>query len=231
MFQNIIEYQKLDGKILSLKRDFENSADKKTLNQVVSLVKDAQAKLIELENKAKATLAEYEQNKKDYNEIYEQLKNLNKLDVNSFDENKAQAELDKITKLTQTLSNMERALSYQAENVANIVKSFEACRNNIMTYKQKYKECKEKVDNLQNKLLPEIEQIKKQMAGLEKQIDANLLSKYKHLRQDKIFPVFVPLNSNACGGCSMELPAALMNKLKENGYLECEQCRRYIYIG
>ena len=69
------------------------------------------------------------------------------------------------------------------------------------------------------------------MTTLEKQIDANLLSKYKHLRQDKIFPVFVPLNSNACGGCSMALPAALMNKLKENGYLECEQCRRYIYIS
>ncbi|MBQ3047552.1 MAG: hypothetical protein IJD48_00875 [Clostridia bacterium] len=231
MFENIIEYQKFDGKILSLKRDFENCTDKKTLNKVVSLVKDAQAKLIELENKAKAALADFEQNKKNYNEVYDQLKSLNKLDVSKFDEKAAQAELDKINKLTQTLSAMERSLSYQAENVSNIIKSFDACRNNIIAYKQKYKERKEKVDALQSKLLPEIEQIKKQMLALEKKIDANLLAKYKHLRQDKIFPVFVPLNSNACGGCSMALPAALMNKLKEDGYLECEQCRRYIYIS
>lgn len=231
MFENIIEYQKLDGKILALKRNFESSNDKKMLNQVISLVKDSQAKLIELENKAKTALADFEQNKKDYDSLYEQLKVLSKVDASSFSEEQAQAELDKINKLTQTLSAMERALSFQAENVNNIIKNFEVCRNNIMTYKQKYKESKEKVDNLQKSLVPEVEQIKKQMAALEKQIDANLLSKYKHLRQDKIFPVFVPLNSNACGGCSMELPAALMNKLKENGYLECEQCRRYIYIS
>lgn len=231
MFENIIEYQKLDGKILALKRNFETSNDKKMLNQVISLVKDSQTKLIELESKAKTALADFEQNKKDYDALYEQLKVLSKIDASSFSEEQAQAELDKINKLTQTLSAMERALSYQAENVSNIIKNFEVCRNNIMTYKQKYKESKEKVDNLQKSLVPEVEQIKKQMAALEKQIDANLLSKYKHLRQDKIFPVFVPLNSNACGGCSMELPAALMNKLKENGYLECEQCRRYIYIS
>lgn len=231
MFENIIEYQKLDGKILALKRNFDSSVDKKTLNQVVSLVKDSQTKLIELENRAKTALSEFEQNKKDYNALYEQLKTLSKIDANSFDEQKAQAELEKINKLTQTLSAMERALSSQAENVNSIIKNFEVCRNNIMTYKQKYKESKEKVDALQASLAPQVEQIKKQMATLEKQIDANLLSKYKHLRQDKIFPVFVPLNSNACGGCSMALPAALMNKLKENGYLECEQCRRYIYIS
>lgn len=231
MFENIIEYQKLDGKILTLKRNFETSQDKKMLNQVISLVKDSQAKLIELESRAKIALNEFEQNKKDYNALYEQLKALSKVDANSFDEQKAQAELDKINKLTQTLSAMERALSSQAENVNSIIKNFEVCRNNIMTYKQKYKESKEKVDALQASLAPQVEQIKKQMVTLEKQIDANLLSKYKHLRQDKIFPVFVPLNSNACGGCSMALPAALMNKLKENGYLECEQCRRYIYIS
>jgi len=28
----------------------------------------------------------------------------------------------------------------------------------------------------------------------------------------------------------MEISAALMNKLKADGYLECEQCRRYIYL-
>ena len=99
-----------------------------------------------------------------------------------------------------------------------------------MLYKQKYKESKLACEKLEESIKPKVEEIKKQKLEMEKSIDPVLLGKYKHLRQDKIFPVFVPLNNNSCGGCSMELPAALMNKLKAEGYLECEQCRRYIYI-
>ena len=231
MFENIIEYQRLDGKILSIKRDMEKNEAKITLNKVVALVKDAQTKLIELENKAKATILDFDKCQAEYELSYNELVNLTKEDVSSLTEEQANVQLERINKLANTLSQLERALSMQAENVGAIIKNFEICRSNIMNYKQKYKETKEKVDALQKDLVPQVEQIKKQMQELEKQIDANLLAKYKHLRQDKIFPVFVPLNNNACGGCSMALPSALMTKLKENGYLECEQCRRFIYIN
>lgn len=231
MFEKLIEYQRLDGKILSIKRDLEKNEAKVTLNKVVALVKDAQAKLIELENKAKATLLDFDKCQAEYELSYNELVTLTKKDVSSLTEEEANAQLEKINRLAGTLSQLERALSVQAESVGAIIKNFEVCRSNIMTYKQKYKESKERVDSLQKDLIPQVEQIKKQMQELEKQIDSNMLSKYKHLRQDKIFPAFVPLNNNACGGCSMALPSALMTKLKEDGYLECEQCRRYIYLS
>ena len=43
MFEKILEYQKLDGEILSLKRALEKDEAKIALNKVVSMVKDAQA--------------------------------------------------------------------------------------------------------------------------------------------------------------------------------------------
>ena len=138
--------------------------------------------------------------------------------------------IEKANQLVSLLGSLERGLSSQAENVSTIVKNFETCRNNIVLYKQKYKESKLACEKLEESIRPKVEEIKKQKLEMEKSIDPTLLNKYKHLRQDKIFPVFVPLNNNSCGGCSMELPAALMNKLKAEGYLECEQCRRYIYI-
>lgn len=231
MFEKILDYQKLEGKILSIKRDLEKNEAKVTLNKVAALYKDSQTKLLELENKAKAIILDFDKCQAEYELSYNQLTTLSKADVSTLSEEEANAQLEKINKLANSLSQLERALSMQAEGVGAIIKNFEICRTNYMTYKQKYKESKDKVSSLQADIVPQVEQIKKQMLELEKQIDANMLSKYKHLRQDKIFPAFVALNNNACGGCSMALPSALMTKLKENGYLECEQCRRYIYLN
>lgn len=230
MFSNLLEYQKLDGKLLLLKRDLEKNEAKLTLNKVVALVKDSQNKLIELEAKAKASIQEFQKNKADYENAYSELAKLTKQDVEKLSESQINENMEKANQLVSALSSLERALSSQAESINNIIKNFEVCRNNIVTYRQKYKESKTKCDQLEISIKPKVEEIKKQMHSLEKDIDATLLAKYKQIRQDRIFPVFVPLNNNACGGCSMEMPAALMEKLKSKGYLECEQCRRYIYI-
>ena len=230
MFEGILEYQKLDGQILALKRSLEKDEAKQSLNKVVALVKDSQAKLLELENRAKSLIEEYNASKKNYEESYNKIVKYSKIEIDSLQEDDATKYLDDATTIINNLSSLERTLSVQAENINSIIKNFEMCRSSIVNLKQKYKELKEKVDNNQAKIEPEVKALQSKMLSLEKTIDSNLLNKYKHLRQDRIFPVFVPLNNNACGGCSMELPSALLNKIKENGYLECEQCRRYIYL-
>lgn len=230
MLEKLLEYQKLDGKLLALKRDLEKNPAKQNLNKVVLLVKDSQNKLLELETKAKAAIQDYEKYKAEYEKAFKELNALTKNDLEKMTEEQISASIEKANSLVALLGSLERGLSSQAEAVNAIIKNFDLCRNNIVAYKQKYKESKTQCDELEAGLKPQVESIKKQMLQMEKELDAKLLAKYKHLRQDRIFPVFVPLNQNSCGGCSMEVPAALMNKLKAEGYLECEQCRRYIYI-
>lgn len=230
MLEKLLEYQKLDGKLLALKRDLEKNPAKQNLNKVVLLVKDSQNKLLELETKAKAAIQDYEKYKAEYEKAFKELNALTKNDLEKMTEEQISASIEKANSLVSLLGSLERGLSSQAEAVNAIIKNFDLCRNNIVAYKQKYKESKTQCDELEAGLKPQVETIKKQMLQMEKELDAKLLAKYKHLRQDRIFPVFVPLNQNSCGGCSMEVPAALMNKLKAEGYLECEQCRRYIYI-
>ena len=55
-----------------------------------------------------------------------------------------------------------------------------------------------------------------------------LYEKYKSMRADKIFPVFVPLRNNCCGGCSMEQSLHFVQKLRQAGMLACENCGRII---
>lgn len=230
MFEKILEYQKLDGKLRNLKREFDNNPAKQNLEKIKAIGKDAQNKLIELETKAKTAIADHAKYKAEYEKIVTQLNAINKTSVDSMTEEQINANLEKANALVNVLVPLERNLSSQAKLVEDILKNFEVCRNNIVINKQKYTQCKAECDKFEENSKPQFEEIKKQMLEMEKDIDKNLLAKYKHCRQDKKFPVFVPLNNNSCGGCSMEISAALMNKLKADGYLECEQCRRYIYL-
>ena len=64
---------------------------------------------------------------------------------------------------------------------------------------------------------------------MEKEIEPEVLNKYKSLRKDGIMPVFVKLVNRSCGYCRVELPNSTIDKLKLNGQTECEHCRRIIY--
>ena len=163
MFKNLLEYQKLDGKILALKRDVQNNAAKQTLNKVVALVKDSQNKLLELETKAKSSIQEYEKYKSDYEKVFAELAKLNKQDASNLSEEMLNENLEKANQLVAILGTLERGLSSQAENINTIIKNFEVCRNNIVTYRQKYKESKAKCDEIEANVKPSIEEIKRQI--------------------------------------------------------------------
>lgn len=229
MFEQILAYQNLDAKMLKLKREYEKDPAKQNLTKALAVAKDFQNKLVDLDSVASKTLADYEKNRKRYAQIFEALEQFNKQDMSKLSSEELSSQIDKLNALFTELASLERAVSSLADSMSNILKNFDFYKQNIILSKQKYMESKQKISQLEEKIIPQENVIKKQMSEMEKDIDPKILAKYKSLRQDKIFPVFVPLNNNSCGGCSMSLAAASTSKLKDNGYLECEQCRRYIY--
>lgn len=231
MFEKILEYQKLDGNLLALEREVEMDPTKQNLEKAMAIAKDSQNQLISLDSTAKQAIVNYNKCKEEFERYFSELDKFNKEDLSSLSQEDLSKKLDEINSLSSKLALLERGLSLQAENINNIMKNSAELKKSIILNKQKYNENKQKFEDISKTQLPQIEEIKKQMLKMGKDIDPKILAKYKHLKQDKIFPVFVPLNGSSCGGCSMETPSALMNKLKENGYLECEQCRRYIYLN
>ena len=67
------------------------------------------------------------------------------------------------------------------------------------------------------------------MSALEKDIPQDIFAKYKTLKGDKIFPVYVALDNGHCSGCRVEIPTSKVNKIKAEGSIVCEQCHRIIY--
>ena len=60
MIKEILEYQKLDAKLVSIEKEIANSPAKQTANKMVEYVKAAQQTLVGLEQNASQLIAEYE---------------------------------------------------------------------------------------------------------------------------------------------------------------------------
>lgn len=227
--KSILDYQKKDAELIKLERQLTASENIKVVNQMLSIVKDAQNQSAQLENQAKAILDSFVSLKKSY---ADNTKSAGLIASKKL-ENMSSEDLETIEKLSQTIYNnlniLEKKLLAEAEKVRNVLSNFDQAKKRYNLARDKYNKHKELYDVEKEKLEPLIEQKTKEVRALEGNIEPTLLAKYKQKRQEKIHTVFVPCVDKRCGGCSMELPLASISNLKKNGILECEHCRRIIY--
>ena len=228
--EKILEYQKKDFEIVKLERQLNENINKKIVNEMVDKVKVSQSQSLQLEKLAQELNNEFVSLQKSYEENAKKLELITKKDLNSVSEE----DLSSYENVTQTilanLSVLDKKFIALAENIKRTLSQFEEAKKNYNLAREKHKKHKQLFEVENAKFAPQIESLQKELVALEKGIDQQILAKYKQRRQDKKFPVFVPLNNQACGGCQMELSIASINSLKEKGYGECENCRRIIYV-
>lgn len=223
MIDKILKYQDLDRQIRSLEKESSNMEEKQIMNKMIAYVKDAQNKSAQLESQAKQLVDDYQKVKSEYDLALKNIQNL----VDSKTQNDRTVNL--INTYSSDLYMLERKLNIIVNKSQEILKQFSVAKNNVLKAKQKHKECKEKYDSKINAINPKIEKLRQEQKKLEPEIDEKALAKYKNVLNDNIFPVFVPVAGNLCGGCRMEIPMGKMDKLKNDGYIVCEQCGRFIY--
>lgn len=228
--KKILEYQEKDRKVINLERDLDSSEDKKIYQSMQNVAKDAQARSASLDKTAEDVVRDYNNLKKAFEDNQKLLDNLEKKDLDSLDEKGIQDLKELTNKIVSNLNYLEKKIMAQADSVKKILDEFDNTKKRYGMAKAKHSEHKQKFEVEKQKLEPEIQKLQSELASLEKGIDKDLLSRYKAKRTDKFFPIFVPLRGSSCGGCMMELSVAQIEKLKKNGILECENCRRYIYL-
>lgn len=223
MIDKILKYQDYDRQIRLLEKESANMEERQVMNKMIAIVKEGQSKSIELENNAKKLVEDYEKTKSEYETT---LKNIQKLI-------EANNQTDKTINLINTYSSdlymLERKLNIIVTKTQEILKQFGVAKNNVVKAKQKHKEYKERYDSKLSDIMPKIERLKEEKKKLEADIDEKILAKYKSVLNDNTFPVFVPVTNKLCGGCRMEIPMGKMDKLKQDGFIVCEQCGRFIY--
>ena len=227
--KEILEYQRLEIELNKLRKSSVDNQEKEVMNQMINYVRDAQGKSTKLENDAAKLVNDYANLKSNYNQTSDKVSKLLKKDVNKMSADEINTTFAEINKLSSDLFMLERKLNFIITNSKNLLKQFEVTRNNVKKARAKHKESKEKYESIQKSYEPKIAEVEKQLKALEGKIDKTILAKYRTLKNDNIFPVFVPLMGNACGGCRMNIATGKLANITKDGYITCEHCGRIIY--
>lgn len=228
--KNILAYQAEDKKLFDLESQLANDSNKQKCVQLNQTAKASQLKSSQLEEQASLVLKEMNELSKTLDASQkkgEQLLSLNieKLTKDELDENLAMKD-----KVAQNLTVLDKRLTKLAENINTILAEFNHTIKSYNVAKEEYQKFKAAYDKKAAELEPKIAELKTHLEGIQKTVEPKLMQTYLAKRNDRIFPVLVKLEGNTCGRCRMELSASAINKLKEDGILVCEHCRRIIYF-
>lgn len=230
MLESILEYQKKDAQLVAIEREITDSKAKKVVNQMADFVKSAQQKLVVIEKNAAILLEEYQKLYAEYQADAKVVDGLSKQKFETLTKEELKNYEKEANELVAKMLVVEKNIATLSHKIKDTLTEFEKTKAQGMQAKQRHTQGLTSYNQLVKSKQTEIEKLKKELVELECKTDKKLLAKYQKMRDDKKFPVFVPLNSNSCGGCSMELPSSQLNKIDENGMLECENCHRIIYI-
>ena len=226
----VLEYQELDKKIRNIKKEVNGGNAQNNIDNISNSIKTWQTKILELEEISKELLSSLsklmEVEKKGIAYVEKCKKtNLDKMTKEELEDFDAKA-----SQTAKQLAELEARISAHNAEVKKVVLDYKMYRKKILDAKEQRDSLKTETAQKMEDRQPDIEDLKKEQEKLEKQIEANVLAKYKQVKQEGIFPVFVPLVDKRCGGCRVELSSSALEKLKNGDIYECERCRRIIYI-
>ena len=228
--EKILEFQSLDNEIRKLEQQILNSPDQKAINSIKNIVKETQTISATLEKEAETAVGEYQKMQKSYNDAISSMKKVEGKQAEALSEEEYAVCVKQLNSIAGFLTSVEKRIMQIADKVNSIVSEYENAKKNYNIAKQKHSKHKSNLEMLMQKVQPQIDELSSKLATLESGLDQAFLKKYKAKRADRIFPVVVPMRDNSCGGCMMELPMAQIEKLKKDGFLECESCHRIIYL-
>lgn len=230
MFGKILEYQKIEGTIIKLENELSKSSDREKASEIQQELKKYHARLVTLEENAKRVNQAYTLAIKKYQEYNEKLAELEK-QVESASEDKADFYEKAYKDFLNIASGLEKEITKMHNDVQQISHEYEEIIKKSKVGREKFDGYKAKYTKLKAELEPQIAENKAKLSEIQKEIEAKLLQKYMQKRENRIFPVFVALTDNKCGGCRMEISASKLGAMKNNefGVIECENCGRIIY--
>ena len=116
------------------------------------------------------------------------------------------------------------------DEIQSVIKEYSTIKKTTQAAQIQYKENAAKYNELKDSVKEEKEAVEKELESLKKKVDPSLMDRYLKKRANKIYPILYEVNGNICGACRMELPMSEMNKLKNGGIIDCDQCGRLLYM-
>lgn len=225
---NIFEIQKLDGQILQLKKQIQDSPANKRVKELVDFMHEGRSFIAKTNKYASSLITELNDVQAKYDNA------LSKTDIMRAQKADAIAD-EQLTNMVNTassflveLSRLEGRIKALNDNINHLIQDYNNAMNKLRVAKEKINVSKQEAQQVEAKIQPQIDELEKKKASLEAGCNPEMARIYKQMRADNIYPVFVHIHDKRCGGCHMELSLSFAEKLKNKKMLQCEECHRYI---
>ncbi len=230
MFQKILEFQKTEGALIKLENELAKSSDRERASLIQQELKSFHSRLLVLEETAKKVNDAYSKAIKKYQEYNEKLAELEK-QIETVSGDNIELYEKAYKDFANIATGLDREIVKLHNDIQQINNEYEDIIKKSKEGKALYNKHKDKFMKLKAELEPQIDELKSALAKIQKEIEPKLLQRYNQKRENRIFPVFVALAQNKCGGCRMEISAIKLGSMKNNefGVIECENCGRIIY--
>ena len=227
--KTILEIQRLDRQIRALLREVDRCPASIDFKNYKRLLQEGKARFEQLEAQANEIIKNYNIVSNKYSKYKGNSEIIRKRNVENIN-------LDNISSLITDANSLVGDLSEEHRRVEDLVrKSEEIVRksadlsNKLTEAKSRSGAIKAKIEAKKQEVAPKITELEKKIRELEPKVeDKEKYEKYKEMKANGIFPVYVPLEENFCGGCKVELPLNFIEKKKTKKMLPCEHCGRII---
>jgi len=137
------------------------------------------------------------------------------------DQNKAIiAKLDKLVADCEDLSN----------KISALLSEYSAYTKEVKLAKENYLKVKPEYEKLSEEVNAKKEQINKRLKEKEKEIDSEVMEKYKLKKKEQPSQkILYKCEGDFCAYCNQELSGLAKSKLNEHNVIECENCHKLLY--
>ena len=222
--EKLLAAQKIDQERLQLIEGLEKGKAKIELDKTNKLINNSKACLLQLESEAKTLQDNYQKIAKIVADTLAQVK----------DANASQSEdLELYSNYLSKLSMLEGQLSDIERRIMQKTAIFKSTTVDVAKASATLKNANKLYEDAKTANAPKIQALEKDFNDKVKSIDEKLVTKYRAVRKSKggdTKDVVVPLTGdNRCQGCFMDVPMAIVSKIKTDGWATCDECGRIIY--
>ncbi len=227
--KTILEIQRLDSHIRALEREVDKCPASIDFKNYKKILQEGRTRFEQLEAQANEIIKSYNNALTRYSKCKGNSEIVRKRNVENISLDNVSALISDANSLVGELSEENRRVEDLVRKSEEIVRKSSELSNKLTEAKMRSTTIKAKIEAKRQEVAPKIAEIEKKIASLEPKVeDKEKYSKYKQMKENGLFPVFVPLEDQYCGGCKVELPLNFVEKLKTKKMLPCEHCSRII---
>ncbi len=223
----LYKYQQLDIELKKIEKKFTASEYNKKIHASKETAKKSQMRMLTINEEAKKLAEEINKITQVKAKGLELVKKYTETNLDNLDEKTCIDIVNKIKPIMKNLDELITRLNILENSMKKYLDEFDNCKKQVISSKKVFDENKVELDKLKQQVEPETVGIKEAMLKQEKNINPELLQKYKNAKREGVFPVIVKLTDGKnCGYCRMAQSIHKLDDIKTKGYTECEQCHR-----